>query len=618
MPGTDDLSGVSLRFVECLDDFFELRRWLGERREILGVDTETEGLDWWRDKLRTIQFGDCMTGWTMSAAWSGAADELLRAYEGPIVMANSKFDMHFLELNGVYVNRRQLHDTRTMAHLIDQLHSTGLKPLAARLINSKATAGERVLKTAMKDSGWTWATVPLDFAPYWQYAALDPVLTARLYEKFRPQIDASYKDVYELEIASTIVLADMERRGAAVDLHYCNTMIKLIEPNLAKLAEWVTFEYGIANVGSDAQVIKYLNDQGITWTKRTKKGAVAFDKEVLQDLNDVHPLIPVIRRYRDTTKLLKSYLYKYIDLTDSGGFLHCSVNPLGARTGRMSISRPSMQNLPRSQHPRNAIVARPGHNLGLIDFDQIEMRLLAHFSQDPAMIEAIRYGDEMTAAGHKGFDVHSMNARGIYNLGNDEAVPKHMRQITKNSGFAKVYGAGLEQFCRTAGVPLAEGEAFLAQYDLTFPGVRAFQNHVGRVGAQRLATTGEPYVVTPMGRRNPSYKDKIYSLTNYLIQSTAADVLKIKLVELEHAGLTEHLILPVHDELIYDIPGDEAAAREYMHEVQKIVQERARFSVPLTADVEIHQVWGHKYKHDNEEIWLSPDLQEEEDRYADV
>jgi DNA polymerase-1 len=608
---TGNLADVSLRRIESIDDVLELKRWFGERRPVLGVDTETGGLDWWREPLRTIQFGDAMTGWCLDARlWLGPAIELLRAYEGDLVMHNMKFDTHFLEVNGVPVHRSRLHDTRTMAHLIDPVKATGLKPVSARLIHRGAAAGGQLLKQGMQENKWTWATVPVEFGPYWQYAALDPVLTARLYELFKPTIDSTYREVYELEIASTLVLADMERRGAYVDLTYCRDMVSKLEPYLAELRSWIKHEFGVANPGSDAQVIKYLNGLGIYWDKKTEKGNTACDKEVLGAIP--HPFALAVLQYRDAQKLLSTYLMNYVDLTDSDGYLHASINPLGARTGRMSISRPSMQNLPRSQHPRNAFVPSPGRKLVLCDYDQIEMRLLAHFAQEEAMLAAIRYGDEMTAAGHSGYDVHSMNARGIYGLGMDEAVPKAKRQVTKNSGFAKIYGAGLAQFARTAGIPEHEAKAFLDLYDQRFPGVRRFQDQVIQVAAGRARTSEDGYawVKSPVGRRHPCEVRKMYKLTNYLIQGTAADVFKQAMVNLDLAGLSEYLILPVHDEAIADVPEDEA--EEYGREMQKVMANTKDFSVPLTTDMEVVDRWGIKYLRDGEPIWTPPDLEEME------
>lgn len=611
----DDLSNVRMLRVTCLDDVLEMRRWLGERRLVLGVDTETGGLDWWREPLRTVQFGDAETGWCVDAdLWKGPIVEMLRDYDGPIVMHNSKFDVHFLEVNGVKVRRNLLHDTRTMAHLVDPTKSTGLKPLSARLIHRGAAAGQANLKTAMRDAGWTWATVPTDYQDYWTYAALDPVLTARLYEKLKPQVDASYREVYELEIESTLVLADMERRGALVDLVYCQDMIAKLEPYLAEMKAWIKGEFGVSNPGSDQQVIAKLQEAGLTWSKKTEKGNVACDKEVLKSLN--HPLAGAILTYRDAQKLLSTYIANFYELSDSDGVLHASINPLGARTGRMSISRPSMQNLPRSQHPRNAIVAREGNQLVLADFDQIEMRLLAHFAGEEAMTEAIRYGDYMTEQGHSGYDVHSMNARGIYGLAMDEAVPKLQRQVTKNSGFAKIYGAGVAQFARTAGITESEAKQFLDLYDLRFPGVKRFQDQVTQVAMQR-ARDGDDnlaWVRSPIGRRHPCNPREAYKLVNYLVQGTAADVFKRALVELDRAGLADYLILPVHDEAIADVP--EAEVEEYKVEMRRAMEDRTSFAVPLTADVEVVPRWGVKYLKDGEDIWTPPDLEEAEDRYS--
>lgn len=503
----DDLGDVRLHFVDSLDKALELKRWLGERRDVLGVDTETGGLDWWRCDLRTVQIGDHNTGWTIPFPdWGGLVKEIAAEYEGDWTAHNTKFDLHFMETNGVFWKRRRAHDTRVMAHALEPRKATGLKPLSARYIHPRATAGEFMLKSAMRDQGWGWHNIPRDFGPYWQYAALDPVLTSRLWSKMKPQVEAEgLSQVYDLEMAVLMVLTDMERRGARIDREYCADVEKQLTPWLDQMRDWIKLEFGISNPGSNPQVIKRLQSDGLTWDKRTAKGNVALDKEVLRELD--HPLAKSILLYRDKEKLLNTYIANFLELSDQTGFLHASVNALGARTGRMSISRPSMQNLPRSQHPRNAIYAREGNTLVLMDYDQVELRLMAHFADETKMIEAI----------HAGVDLHSWTAQLVYGLG-DAPPSKQQRQVSKNSGFAKIYGAGFEQFSKTAGIPPHEGKAFLQRYDATFPGVRAFQDLVANVAMQRYRETGTPYVQTPVGRMHRCDTDELYKLTNYLIQ----------------------------------------------------------------------------------------------------
>jgi DNA polymerase-1 len=605
----DDLSGVVLKRITCVDDIFELKRWAGERRPVMGLDVETGGFDWWRDRLRTVQLGDANTGWCIDAQmWLGVAKEIIEAYEGDLTLANFKFDLHFLEHNGVKVPRGRIHDVRAMGHLLDPVNPTGLKPQSERYIHRGAGLGQATLKTAFHEQGWTFDTVPIEFGPYWQYAAFDPVLTARLDEKHRPRVMAEYRDVYELEVAATMVLLDMEKRGARIDRTYCRDMIGRLEPYLDQQRAWIRLEFGVANPGSDKQVIKRLHEYGFSWEKKTEKGNVACDKEVLSAIP--HPLAAGVLAYRDAIKLCNTYLKNFDALADGGDMLHAAINPLGARTGRMSISRPSMQNLPRSQHPRNAVIARDGHTLVLADFDQIEMRLLAHFAREERMLEAIRYGDQMTEAGHSGYDVHSMNARGIYGLGPDEVVPKAMRDVTKNSGFAKIYGAGIAQFARTAGISEDDARSFLELYDVRFPGVKRFQGEIAgvAVGRGRAADDNMAWVTSPIGRRHPCELNKVYKLCNYLIQGTAADVFKRALVNVDLAGLGEYLILPVHDELIADVPNE--VVEEYARLLPEVMTDRTGFAVPLTCDVELTPRWGTKYIGAGDEIWVAPDLEE--------
>lgn len=593
----EDLSSVNLRLVTCLDDLLELRRWLGERREILGVDTETGGLDWWREPLRTVQFGDEHTGWTVPFAdWGGAVRELLAAYEGPMVAHNVKFDAHFLLNHDVPVRRHLWHDTRPLAHLVDARVSTGLKEVGARRISPMVEFLEHRLRSAMNTSRWDWRTVPVDFEPYWQYAAFDPVLTSRLWRVLAPEVRALGSwAAYETEVASSWVLLDMERRGARLDLEHVAASRSALDAEAEEVRRWIEAEFGLTNPAQNARVIDALRDAGARWTKLTDKGNLACDEEVLAALAPEYPLAGGVLKYRELTKLSNTYYGNFQSYAD-GDLLHPSINPLGARTGRQSVSRPSLQNLPRAQRPRDAFIAREGHVLVAHDYDQIEMRLLAIVARDEAMLAAIRRGDELTAAGFDGYDVHSANARGIYGIAEDQPVPKAQRQITKNAGFAKAYCAGVEQFALTARVTPSEAKGFLALYDQTFPGVARLQRDVMRVASERQRREGLPYVKAPDGRRHLADDvRKSYVLVNYLLQGYAAAVFKRKLVELDAAGLADYAVLPIHDEILSDVPAEEAD--DFVREASRVLTQEADeiHLVALTASGEKFARWGDKY-----------------------
>lgn len=191
-------------------------------------------------------------------------------------------------------------------------------------------------------------------------------------------------------------------------------------------------------------------------------------------------------------------------------------------------------------------------------------------------------------------DLHTTTARMVYG---DPTIDKKdpRRQPAKSSGFAKVYGAGLEQFAATAGIPVDEARRFMELYSQAFPGVDPFLGQVQAVGRRRLQTDGEAWVKTAGGRRQVASPDKLYTLTNYLIQGTAADVLKQALVRLDQAGLAEYAILPVHDEIVFDVPVD--LADEVAREAAAIMEVPAEvYGVPLTVGVDTYSRWGSKYR----------------------
>ena len=196
------LDHVQLHFVRTLDDALELKRWLGERRRFLGVDTETGGFDHVRDELRLVQFGDLNHGWAVPYGdWAGFVKEVLETYDEAMVLHNSQFDARFIH---TATKQRwkweNTHDTMTMAHLLDPLRPKGLKPLAAAHVDAKAVSAQQTLHDAMAANRWSWATVPVDFPYYWIYGAMDPVLTCYMAEKFYPQIESRYGQVYDLEM----------------------------------------------------------------------------------------------------------------------------------------------------------------------------------------------------------------------------------------------------------------------------------------------------------------------------------------------------------------------------------------------------------------------------------
>lgn len=583
------LDHVQIHLVNSVADAARFMTWMSEPHDVIGVDTETTGLDKFKDRIRLIQFGDADTGWAIPwDRWSGVAAQALNQYPGRIVMHNAKYDTALIERElGHRLDRTKIDDTMMMARVIDSTMSAGLKQLTARFIDRKAAAAQTVLDDAMSKNGWTWATVPVDFTWYWFYGALDTVLTVHIMRYFEPQLNDGPRRAYELEMAAQWVALGMEQRGARVDRDYTQQTLDAFRANTVELTNWTMANYGMTP-GSDIKIIKALQDDGCNLTKMTKSGSrLALDVEVLEGLQH-HPLAQAVLQFRRVNKLAGTYLENFLTMSDDDGLLHPNIKTCEARTGRMAVDSPALQTLPRqsADNPlaisvRNCFIPRDDNTLIMCDFDQIEARMFAHLCNDLAMQAAFAEGDFFTNM-----------ARDIYG---DPSIVKSdpRRQLTKNALYAIAYGSGMRKFCITAGITEEQGKPFWDALHGRYPGIKQFQREIGQTAAQRKATEGQAYVLSPLtGRRHVADDAKEYALVNYLIQGTAAEVFKMKLIELESAGLGDYMILPVHDEIICDVPITDAP--EVAQLVRTIMEEKTLFAVPLTAGVDTAPRWGMK------------------------
>lgn len=561
------LEDVTLNLVECVDDAAELMRWLGERRHILAFDTETEGLHFWRQNCRLAQFGDAHTGWAIPFdRWSGVVEEVFRRYEGRITGHNVRFDSRFMDHHGIDVGLNRMDDTMLKANALWPNRRLALKNLADDLIDPGSSVGQAALDEAMTKGGWSWATVPIDLPQYWGYGAMDTVLAARLDELMDPMIDQEgLRDVYELECAVSNVLFGMETRGARIDVAYCEQKYDELTTYAQALREWCITNYGVSP-GSKTEVIGALQQAGFVFTKKTATG-YALDEAVLKGID--HPLATAVHNVRKAVKIANTYFRNFVELQQNG-LLHCSVRQVGAKTGRMSITEPALQTLPADNSiVRKAFIPSFGNKLVSIDYAQVEMRIFAHFAREEEMLKRIAAG----------IDLHTAVAQVIF--GTDTPTVAQ-RRVTKNANFAKVYGAGAAKFAVTAGITEEEGIAFYETYDSTFPGVKEFQQLVIDTARQRYVEEGRAYVRAPSGRLHFADMDTLYKLCNYLIQGTAADVLKRKLVALDMAGFGSEMLLPVHDEVLFDFPEFDIEA--HTQDAVRIMEDLDSFSVPLTVE----------------------------------
>lgn len=585
MPLPDD---ISLKLLKTSDDMREFFGWLERPRRMLGVDTETTGLSPERDRIRLIQFGDKHTGWAMDwNDWRGVAREVLDKYPGDFGFHNSKFDIRFMAKDIGFKTEawpwHRTHDGMGLAHIFDSQRPKGLKPLGDRLIDRRISQAQRSLDAGMAANGWNWATVPIDFPPYWQYGALDPVITVHIIELL---LDSVPKDLYDMEMGSTRVAAKMEQIGMRVSLPYSRDKRETLMAYSQVARDWLFNVHGIANP-TPMQLVKFFKANNIPlMDKLTNGGAQSMDKHVLATTD--HDVARTVLGIRQAEKRA-GYLENFLEYADPEGFLHPSINTMAARTGRMSITEPALQTLPRRDAiVRDAFIPREGHSLLTIDADQIEARLTAHFSEDAGLI----------AAFHEDDDFFCVIASSTYGY----PVVKGMveRDLIKGVVYGKVYGASVMTMAETAGVDPQAMHRTNAMFDTNYPGVHSFMNDTvwrGKLIA-RDAVDDRGYVTTPYGRQLKADKGREYTLVNYLIQCHASEILKKKIVDLDAALPSEALIvLPVHDEIIFDVPTE--MIEEVRDQAVEILNESGGYKVPITWGADIippGEPWGYKYR----------------------
>ena len=606
---TNGLGDVQLHLVDSVHKAREFIAWLGERRpyNAIAIDTETgelpggrreDALSPWHGKLRLVQVGDGMQGWSIPwDEWSGVFYEAMDKFDGPIVCHNIAFEARWFEIQSRWrIPWERAHDTMIMAHIIDPLGSGALKPLSALYVDSKAVAMQEGLDIALIDNGWTWGTVPTNFEPFWLYGALDPVLTMRLWEIFYKKCgpEGPYNRAYELEMATRKIVTRMEINGARVDLDYSKKKYEELIDYSDSVKKWAKDTYGGLSITSNIQLVRLFEGLGADITETTPSGAKSASKDQLKLLmingnDEVKNLADIVLKQRKADKLANTYFSNFMSKSING-IVHPSVKTLGARTSRMSITDPALQTLPKGDDTvRTAFIPREDdHVIITSDLDQVEFRMFASLSDDENLIKLFHHADAT------GSDPFTEIGRQVYQEPNMQKSDKR-RNLIKGVVYGRLYGAGVAKQALTAGVPEPQMRSVSDSFDANYPGMAVFQKQVDHIGQTRLRNEGQGYVHTWTGRRIPCDEDRTYTLVNYLIQGGAAEVFKSNLVKLDQADLTDYLIVPVHDEIVLEAPRKDA--EEIKQLVRQCMTTTEGWAVPLTADVDGPlENWGQKYK----------------------
>ncbi|MBR4539636.1 MAG: DNA polymerase I [Clostridia bacterium] len=395
----------------------------------------------------------------------------------------------------------------------------------------------------------------------------------------------------EVEMPLLYVLFDMEQAGFQVDGSVLSALGAEYTRQAEKLKEEV---YKLTNqrfnLNSPQQLGKVLfEDLDLPHGKKTSRG-YSTDADTLEKLIDKHACIAPILKYRQVVKLNSTYIDALLRKMDATGRVHTYFDQTGTATGRISSSEPNLQNIPvrteMGREIRKAFIVSPGCVLADADYSQIELRVMAHFSGDAAMVDAFR----------KGQDIHTRTAAEVYGVPMEE-VTREMRSSAKAVNFGLVYGISEFGLARNIGVSRYQAADFIARYFLRYPGVKKFMDEAVKKGYD------QGYAVTMMGRRRqlPELKSSNANIRNFgeraamntPVQGTAADIIKLAMVRVHDAlkkeGLKARLILQVHDELLIETPQEEAETVARI--LQECMEQVYALKVPLVAEVKMGESW---------------------------
>ena len=483
-------------------------------------------------------------------------------------------------------------DSMVASYLLrPELRGHELESLAANTLGLETTPLKELVGTGKKE-------VPITrLAPgkTLRYACERADCARRLRERFRTELEGHALDhlFQDVEMRLLPVLARMERNGIRIDPLFFAEMSRELEHELRLVQEEIFKEAGSEfNLNSTPQLRTVLfEDLGLPVIRKTKTGP-STAAAVLEQLEALgHPVPRLLMKYRRMEKLRSTYIDALPGLVHPRtGRIHTSFNQTVAATGRLSSSNPNLQNIPIrtriGREIRKGFVAAPGHVLLAADYSQIELRILAHFSGDPAFVTAFREAS----------DIHRQTAAVIFDVP-VEKVTSRMRDQAKTINFATLYGQGAFSLGRQLGLPRDEAQRFIDQYFERFSGVRAFLDEQVSLARER------GYVETLWGRRRyvPELASRNWNIRahgeriarNTPIQGTAADVIKKAMIEvqqaLDEAGSQAMLLLQVHDELVLEVPTDEL--EPVRETVVSLMQDSTELAVPLAVDTGAGESW---------------------------
>ena len=590
---------ATYRLVDTFEGMTTLRDTL-LKAEAICLDTETTSPESMRARLVGLSFaikeGEA---WYVPVPQGDEASrvvELFRpVYESEILKIgqNLKYDLMVLQNYGIQL-RGQMIDTMIAHYLISPELHHGMDYMAETLLNYRTIHIEELIGPKGKKQK---SMADLSPEEVYVYACEDADITLRLWHVLKPRLTELGCDslFYDMEMPLMPVLAYMERNGVCIDIEGLKETSRLFTERMRQIEDEVHQLTGVPdlNISSPKQVGEVLFDKLhiIDKPKKTKTGQYVTSEEVLESLRSKHPAVEKILAYRGLKKLLGTYIDALPQLINpETGHIHTSFNQTVAATGRLSSSNPNLQNIPvrdaEGKEVRKAFIPEPGQEFFSADYSQIELRIMAHLSQDENLLEAFR----------SGHDIHAATAAKIFHKTIDE-VSSDERRKAKTANFGIIYGISAFGLAERIGCSRSEAKELIDGYFLTYPKVREYMDKSIQMARDRgfTETLFHRRLVLPDINSHNSvvrgYAER--NAINAPIQGTAADIIKIAMVRvyrrLISEGYKSKMILQVHDELNFTVLPEEKERLQQM--VIEEMQSACQLSVPLVAACGWGQNW---------------------------
>ncbi|ADV28631.1 DNA polymerase I [Pseudoxanthomonas suwonensis 11-1] len=591
----------------------QLQAWIATLRAAgsFALDTETDSLDPMRARLVGLSFaaepgraaylplGHDYPGAPAQLGYEQALDLLRPLLADPAVRKigqHGKYDLHVLRRHGVAV-AGYADDTLLESFVLDSgnarhdMDSLALRHLGYTTVKYEDICGKGVRQIPFSQCALDDAT---------RYAAEDADITLRLHRvlsarlQAEPQLQAVYRDI---EMPLVQVLERIEANGVLVDMDELRRQGADLSRRMLEAQERATALAGRSfNLDSPKQLCALLFDElKLPALVKTPKGQPSTNEEALEAIADLHELPRIILEYRGLAKLRSTYTDKLPEMVNpETGRVHTSYHQAGAATGRLSSSDPNLQNIPirtdDGRRIRRAFVAPPGRKLVACDYSQIELRIMAHLSQDPGLLGAFA----------SGADIHRATAAEVFGRPLEE-VTVNERRAAKAINFGLMYGMGAFGLARQLGIDRGQAQDYIALYFSRYPGVRDYMERTREQARER------GYVETVFGRRlhleyinarNAAQRAGAErAAINAPMQGTAADIIKRAMIAVD-AWIADHaqrarMLLQVHDELVFE--ADEEFVPELVSRVPELMSAAGDLSVPLVVDTGIGNNWDEAH-----------------------